>query len=435
MKKQLTFLFLLLFFLIPLNTKAASISVKPATTEVTIGGNLTVKVTINEPQGLGAWEFSLNYDSDKLTLLSGKAHVVDNVDYAGEKSRTYAYTFRAKSKGDAKINIINSQIADWNDNSTYPTTSTTVKIVDKETITKNYSTNNYLKSLEIEGYEVNFNKDTTTYTLEVENDVKTLNIKATTEDNKARLTGIGKIEVHEGSNIHEVKVTSESGAVKTYTINITVKEKNPITVKINKEDYTVVRDKEELKDYLKSYYKETTIKINDEEVTVYKITPLHITLVPLKDKTGKVVFYQYKNKKYQKYEEIATSNLAIHLLKPKKVPKYYQKCHITINKTTYEAYKLKKATHVLIYGENVETATKDFYVYDTKEKTLQRYYKTGINLYNQKLKMNSYLILVLISLLIIILITFLIALHSKRRVYNKKEVKKRLKQEKEEFLK
>ena len=49
--------------------------------------------------------------------------------------------------------------------------------------------------------------------------------------------------------------------------------------------------------------------------------------------------------------------------------------------------------------------------------------------------MNSYLILGLISLLIIILITFLIALHSKRRVYNKKEVKKRLKQEKEEFLK
>ena len=78
-------------------------------------------------------------------------------------------------------------------------------------------------------------------------------------------------------------VEAENGSTKTYTIVVNVKEKDPINVKVNKEDLSVVRKTDELKDLIKDYYVETTVKINDEEVPAYKIEALDLTLVALKD--------------------------------------------------------------------------------------------------------------------------------------------------------
>ncbi len=42
---------------------------------------------------------------------------------------------------------------------------------------KTYSSNNYLKSLEIEGYTIDFNKDTNEYSIEVPNGTEKVSIK------------------------------------------------------------------------------------------------------------------------------------------------------------------------------------------------------------------------------------------------------------------
>lgn len=50
-----------------------------------------------------------------------------------------------------------------------------------------YSSNNYLKTLEAKGYEIKFDRDTLEYELNVNNDVKSLDITAIAEDSRSRV--------------------------------------------------------------------------------------------------------------------------------------------------------------------------------------------------------------------------------------------------------
>lgn len=440
MKKILFILGLSFLFFCPSVVDAASISVAGTTSTGTVGGNITVGVTISEASGLGSWEYSLDYDSSKLQLLSGNTHVVGYVDREGQTSQSYTYTFRVKGTGSTTISVVNTAIASWNEVVTSPTDSTTINLISRGEVEKNYSSDNNLASLEVEGYTLSpeFNKNTTNYKVEVDSDTTSVNVKATANDSKARVSGIGDIEVGEGANTINVVVEAENGSTKTYTIVVNVKEKDPINVKVDKEDLSVVRKSDELKDLVKDYYVETTVKINDEEVPAYKIEALDLTLVALKDDKGNIKFYTYDDGKYSLYQELSGGNLTIHLLDKGKYPANYKKYTVTIEGVEYTVYKLnKKSKYYLVYGENVETGKKGLYLYDSVDKSIQRYYTEEVESLNDELKINSYIIVGLTCLIVLLLIIFLIALHTKNssKRKTKREIKKRLKQEKNDFLK
>ena len=440
MKKILFILGLSFLFFCPSVVDAASISVAGTTSTGTVGGNITVGVTISEASGLGSWEYSLDYDSSKLQLLSGNTHVVGYVDREGQTSQSYTYTFRVKGTGSTTISVVNTAIASWNEVVTSPTDSTTINLISRGEVEKNYSSDNNLASLEVEGYTLSpeFNKNTTNYKVEVDSDTTSVNVKATANDSKARVSGIGDIEVGEGANTINVVVEAENGSTKTYTIVVNVKEKDPINVKVDKEDLSVVRKSDELKDLVKDYYVETTVKINDEEVPAYKIEALDLTLVALKDDKGNIKFYTYDDGKYSLYQELSGGNLTIHLLDKGKYPANYKKYTVTIEGVEYTVYKLnKKSKYYLVYGENVETGKKGLYLYDSVDKSIQRYYTEEVENLNDELKINSYIIVGLTCLIVLLLIIFLIALHTKNssKRKTKREIKKRLKQEKNDFLK
>ena len=88
----------------------------------------------------------------------------------------------------------------------------------------NRDTNNYLKSLSVKDNNIKFNKDTLTYTLEVEGTVEKATITAEAESTKARVTGDGEKTLKYGSNKFEIKVTAENETTKTYTITINRKD-------------------------------------------------------------------------------------------------------------------------------------------------------------------------------------------------------------------
>ena len=96
--------------------------------------------------------------------------------------------------------------------------------------------NNYLKSLSIDGIKLNpaFNKDKLEYTAVVPGDKEKITIKGELEDDKASVEGLGEVELKEGINRIEIKVTAENGEARKYIISITRKEKNPIEITINK---------------------------------------------------------------------------------------------------------------------------------------------------------------------------------------------------------
>lgn len=90
----------------------------------------------------------------------------------------------------------------------------------------NKSSNNYLKSISIENYEISpsFERQTVDYSLTKDVDSDTINIKAEAEDEKASVSGTGIIKLNSGENNLKIDVTAENGTVRTYSINVNKKE-------------------------------------------------------------------------------------------------------------------------------------------------------------------------------------------------------------------
>jgi hypothetical protein len=93
-------------------------------------------------------------------------------------------------------------------------------------VTKEGSKNNNLANLEVVGYPIKpkFHKGVTLYTTEVANDVNSVVIRATKEDEGATVTGDGLKVISTGENYFEIVVTSETGDKKVYTVLITKEE-------------------------------------------------------------------------------------------------------------------------------------------------------------------------------------------------------------------
>lgn len=87
----------------------------------------------------------------------------------------------------------------------------------------NLSNNNKIKEISIEGYEL-VKVDDNNYTLLVSNNVNNVNIKATAEDEKATVNGIGKKDLVVGENNFDIVVTSEAGT--TNKINLKIMRKD-----------------------------------------------------------------------------------------------------------------------------------------------------------------------------------------------------------------
>ena len=78
---------------------------------------------------------------------------------------------------------------------------------------------NTLSSLNIKEQQINFNKDTTTYSFST--NLEFITISATPTDSNAKVSGTGKINLKYGINEIKIVVTAEDGAKREYTLNVT----------------------------------------------------------------------------------------------------------------------------------------------------------------------------------------------------------------------
>lgn len=98
------------------------------------------------------------------------------------------------------------------------------------------SSNNYLKMMEIEGYELipKFNRQNDSYKIFVKDDsINNFNVIAETDNDKAKVEGIGNINVSNSERKINLKVTAENGNIKVYTINIENEANKPKNQKGN----------------------------------------------------------------------------------------------------------------------------------------------------------------------------------------------------------
>ena len=351
-------------FFFQLRVSAGDVSIVTNNRNPSVGSN--VVVTVKAPNVAG--NFSVT--SSNQSVLSGGS---SNSWIEG----SVTYTFVAKAAGTATITVKPIDAADYDGNVFSAVKSVTITVGNKTTSSstkKDLSSDNTLSSLSIDGVNLEpaFNKNTTSYNVNLEAGVTKINVKATPNDKSAKVTGIGEIEVSEGNNNIEVVVTAENGSTKTYTITANVKEYDPINVKVENSKYTVVRNIKNVT--APNGYEETKIKIKGEEVPAFKNKTTGYTLVLLKDDKGNQNFYIYKDKKYILYKEYTFNKIILYPMELKKVPKGYKKTKITFNDDKIIAYKKnKKSNYALIYGMNVETGKKHIYMYDKEEDTLQIY--------------------------------------------------------------
>lgn len=97
----------------------------------------------------------------------------------------------------------------------------------------NRSSNNYLKNLNISSGEFKFDKKVNEYAVTVKNEVENINVTGEVEDSKSKVTGLGNYKLKEGINNITIKVTAETGSVRTYTLKVTRIVKNNTVIPNN----------------------------------------------------------------------------------------------------------------------------------------------------------------------------------------------------------
>ena len=423
MKRIKYFIFMIGVCLLGLGTvNAAKFNVTTNKTTVVVGSTVKITVGVSGSDAAG-WEYCLNYDSSMFSLTSHSSTCVLGGTLAGNKSVTF--TFKAKKSGSYTFSLRDASIL--NDSAKEVLSSSgkvTVKAKTQAEIEASYSTNANLSALRVVDHVISpdFDKDKLEYTLEVENDVEKIEIRATRADSSASVSGTGVKNLSEGLNKFNIVVTAEKGNKKTYVINVTRKELNPIHVDIDGFNYTVVRKADVLE--APTYYSSTEIEIDGEMVPAFNSDITGYTLVGLKDEEGNIDLYRYTDTGYVLYKQIGTEGLVfIPGTNEKLITGYEQSKNITINNVNVKVYvDNSNSDYVLVYGMNASNGKSNWYIYDTLEGTFQRYEEKIIT--EEKKDKDIYFILTLVfggvAGLTLLLVIILLSKNGRIRQKNEK---------------
>jgi hypothetical protein len=374
---------------------SALINVTSPNTTVIVGNNVTVYYTISSANAIGAWDFQLVTPSNfRLNSCNDGqlAHHVKPAPTNNTKSFTISCSFTATGSGNGTFTIKNYEIEGY-------TTGTmavqigpkTINAMTNAEVQASLSKNNNLSSLSVTGAELSpaFNKDTLIYNVTLEPETKSATINATVEDSRSTFAGTGTQNLEEGLNVFKINVKAQNGTVKTYTLNITVKELVPIEVTIDDVLYKVVRKKEEIK-VPNKYFKETSVTIGEVEVPGFINEVTSNLLVGLKDDKGEIKLYTYNeaSKSYTIYKDFTFNSLILEIIESdSNIPDKFSKATITINEEKVTAYKLSdKSTFALFNARDIATGKENLYMYDSDDNTVMKYNSEEKALLNKEIR-------------------------------------------------
>lgn len=375
MKKILCILSIL-FLTVKVNA-AVSIS---NTNSVVVGNTVTFRVTVSSQTPLGSGKYNVTYN-DKLLKYTGGSKLVDTFVAQNEntKSLTYTFSFVTRDIGNANFKFNLNELY-YLSEAPGPVESKTASVNILKP--KYYSSNNYLKNLSVEGYDIGFNKDKISYDVTLKETKTSIVINAEKQEATQTISGIGEVSLEEGMNKKEIEVKAENQSVRIYTLNIFVPEKAPLKIKVNDKEYSVIRKKiEDISGFTKD-----KIKLKDEEIEVLKNNKY--TILYVKDEKGNI-FKVLKDK--ENYKMILDFNNTLYAIEGKKEIK-----------NNYEYFK----------AVNLTTSKENNYRFELTEKTLQiEENKKEI----KKINIDKVVIIVLSSILIITYLIFIVAYLKRRK--------------------
>lgn len=345
------------------------------------GNEVTVVLKISSLDGgnLGNANLMLKYDNSYLEFISGNnaeggaGAIKISAGEDGKQEWVYNLRFKALKAGETNIEVSSDEIYDVNGKSA----TISKKGSSKVTIAAgaSTSTNANLSSLSVsEGaLEPEFNPDTTEYTMNVGADINSINISAVAAEANSSVEISGNENLVEGENKVNINVKAADGSTsKSYTITV-----------------------------MKAVTSESQASTESE--------------------TEKSL------------AEITVSSKTIHVIdldSGVKIPENMVENSIEVNGVKVKGWIDKSdagQNFVLVYGQNSE-GEKGFYVYDLKEKTIQRYFfESGASaLANYNSLKNSYklrtYIMYTLSLLSIFLFAIIIYLLTRKKTAKNNDI-------------
>ena len=295
-------------------------------------------------------------------------------------------------------------------------------------------TNNYLKSIGVTGYTLTpeFNKDVMEYNVEVPNTVDKVTLEASPESGYANISGIGEVEVNEGANVFEIKVTSETGAERIYKVNVNVKDENPINVSIGDANYTIMKNVKNVE--APATYEATTVKIEDMDIPAFYSEVTDFTLVAVKNQTGDVSFAIYNEEKntYTLYNENVSDQLYLYILPAAEEKEGFVKTTLTINDNTYDVLKSENGNTYLVYAMDIYSGEKHYYLYNQKNNSYILYDEDLFNSFTMEITRYKQVVLAFGGAIIVLLLCIMFLLFKKPKNTKKKAYKEALLKMKEE---
>mgnify|MGYP004502248177 CR=1 FL=1 len=251
MKKiKILLISLISMFAFNTNVYAASSSISVSSGNVYVGDSFTVSLYVNSS---AAWNVHVTASGP----VSGcTIHKADASDDALDTNRSFSATCTATGEGTIVIRLSGdvtsasdgnavpvsgsrsvsvsqkpapspsptpSQPGNNNNNNNNQTNNNNNKQNSTQNDGDNKSKNNNIKNISVDGYNL-IKVDSNNYTLSVTNDVTNINVKATAEDAKSKVTGTGNHNINVGENNIEIIVTAENGSQNKINIKVTRKD-------------------------------------------------------------------------------------------------------------------------------------------------------------------------------------------------------------------
>ena len=377
---------------------------------VMVGNDVTVNMKVTSDTPLGTAEIMLSYDSGILEFVSGTSanggagaiKILGTMDSADQKAFNFTLKFKTLKAGNAKISVTSQEIYDVNSAaiSLSKQGSATVKVTSPATTSKDAT----LKSLKISPGTLSpaFSAAVDSYTAEVDKDTADLVVNAVASNAGAHVTLQGEKGLKAGENQVVVKVTAEDGqTIKNYTIKVTKPEGGETTpasstdgetgeaqfssasVTIKDVVYSIASSFDEAS--LPEGFEAKSYQYKGTEVMAGKGLEKDILLLYLKDEGGNGGFFIYNEAadSWSQFVEVKTTEKAVVIMPldtDTAIPEGFKEQQIEIDGikvTGWVANSESSPEYCLFYGMNWD-GEKNFYRYDISEKTVQRYFASGV---------------------------------------------------------
>ncbi len=404
-KRKLSFIIvgilLLLMFIGHLNTKIVkasdnTLSVAVSSTEVIVGNNVNVSVTLSYSKGISTAQFYLNYDPSMFAYVSGDA---SGTSYAGSipiiympddypTSHTWNFTFKTIQTGTGAFSTEGDVFIDPDINAFTPVTnSTSVKIWAQG------SDDATLNSLQVVGTTLTpaFGKWTMAYTAYVGSNTTAVDVAATsTQGGRVEIAG-NTTNLAYGNNVVTVTSYAPNGKAMQYTITIVRPE--PVTeppttipepttlppewteVVVNGISYNI--NSEYSKNVIPAGFEAVIFDYKDNQVLAATNPKSGLNLFYLVDgmENGKFFIYDADKDAFYDYvqvDSIDNKYVIIPLDKADIIPPDTTKGKVSINGFETDAYiDDENKDFAYFYAVNAD-GTYGWYSYDMIENTIQR---------------------------------------------------------------